>query len=418
MEKEEKESINVLCIGDPHFKVKNVKETMAMGQALVKLLEARKPDFIVVLGDVLDRHETIHESPLSRAIFLLKKLQEYAPVYLVVGNHDRPNNSVFLTDQHPFNALKCWTNTTIVDAVHQEIIKGHLFTFVPYVYPGRFMEAIDTLYGIVKEKPPPQRESLLTEFLLATKEVVNDDGGFYEGNIVDLVMKSSHHMQLKEQEYQKQLSEPKSNKKSLPDRSIGDWKKSTCIFAHQEFKGAKMGAIISEEGDPWSLDLPLVISGHIHDYDHLQTNIIYTGTPIQHAFGDRSDKTVSWFTFNGSGGFHEERINLKLPKKIIIRVPYDQIEDTSLPENTEIKVIVIGNTSQIKTAAKLTKIKNWIKEGVKVVYRDISEIDLEQQKDIVPVRYEDLIVQTISSLPKDESAPLLKLFHYISSEIS
>jgi len=231
-------------------------------------------------------------------------------------------------------------------------------------------------------------------------------------------MKSSHHMQLKEQEYQKQLSEPKSNKKSLPDRSIGDWKKSTCIFAHQEFKGAKMGAIISEEGDPWSLDLPLVISGHIHDYDHLQTNIIYTGTPIQHAFGDRSDKTVSWFTFNGSGGFHEERINLKLPKKIIIRVPYDQIEDTSLPENTEIKVIVIGNTSQIKTAAKLTKIKNWIKEGVKVVYRDISEIDLEQQKDIVPVRYEDLIVQTISSLPKDESAPLLKLFHYISSEIS
>ena len=367
------ESINVLCIGDPHFKVKNVKETMVMGQALVKLLEERTPDFIVVLGDVLDRHETIHESPLSRAIFLLKKLQEYAPVYIVIGNHDRPNNSVYLTDQHPFNALKCWNNTKIVDVVYQEIIKGRIFTFIPYVFPGRLKEAIDTLYGIVKEKSAaPDREYALSP----NKDPVH----------------------------------------LLTDMSVGDWKESTCIFAHQEFKGAKMGAIISEEGDSWSLDLPLVISGHIHDYDHLQSNIIYAGTPIQHAFGDRSDKTVSWFTF--SEKFYEERIDLKLPKKIIVRVPYDEIEATSLPDNSEIKVIVIGNTSQIKTAGKLTKIKDWIKEGVKVVYRDISEIDLEKQGDVVTVRYEDLIIQTLSSLPKEESIPLLKLFHFISSETS
>jgi len=316
----------------------------------------------------------------------LRKLQEYAPVYIIVGNHDRPNNSVFLTDQHPFNALKCWKNTIIIDVVHQEMIKGHLFTFVPYVYPGRFMEAIDFLYGIIKETPPAQRESLLSE-----KETI----------------KSSHLINLKGE----QLSNP-------IDLSIGDCKKSTCIFAHQEFKGAKMGAIISEEGDPWGLNLPLVISGHIHDYDHLQSNIIYVGTPIQHAFGDRSDKTVSWFTFNDDGSYHEERIDLKLPKKMIIHIPYDNIEETSLPENAEIKVIIIGNTSQIKTASRLTKIKTWIKEGIKVVYRDISEIDLEHQKDIITVRYEDLIVQTISSLPKNEREPLIKLFHHISSEIN
>ena len=376
------EEINVLCIGDPHFKVKNVKETTTMGQALIKILEKRTPDFIVVLGDVLDRHETIHESPLSRAIFLLKKLQEYAPVYLVVGNHDRPNNSVFLTDQHPFNALKCWNNTTIVDVMYQEIIKGYLFTFVPYVYPDRFMEAINTLYGIVEKCTFYNRENELVEKC--------------EGKGEDEIQKS------------------------IPDRSVGDWKQSTCIFAHQEFKGAKMGAIISEEGDAWSLDLPLVVSGHIHDYDRLQPNIIYTGTPIQHAFGDRSDKTVSWYTFYRSDPrkFHEERIDLKLPKKIIVRVPYDKITDTTLPENAEIKVVVIGNTSQIKTAAKLTKIKEWLNEGIKVVYRDISEIDFETQKDIVTVRYEDLIVETISALPKSESVPLLKLFRHISSEIS
>jgi len=387
------EEISVLCIGDPHFKVKNVRETRAMGQALVKLLEKRRPDFIVVLGDVLDRHETIHESPLSRAIFLLKKLQEYAPVYLVVGNHDRPNNSVFLTDQHPFNALKCWSNTTIVDVVYQEIIKGCLFTFIPYVYPGRFEEAINTLYGVVKKCAFYNREKELVESSPFTREDGKDGkNGKDEITSVDT------------------------------DRSAGDWKQSTCIFAHQEFKGAKMGAIISEEGDEYRLDLPLVISGHIHDYDHLQPNVIYTGTPIQHAFGDRSDKTISWFTFYKSDShprrFHEERIDLKLPKKIIVRIPYDKIADTILPENSEIKVIVIGNTSQIKTATKLTKIKEWLKEGIKVVYRDISEIDFESEKDIIALRYEDLMVQTISALPKSESIPLLQLFRRISSEIS
>ena len=183
-----------------------------------------------------------------------------------------------------------------------------------------------------------------------------------------------------------------------------------------------MGAFISEEGDEYRLDLPLVISGHIHDYDRLQPNVIYTGTPIQHAFGDRSDKTISWFTFYKSDScsheFREERIDLKLPKKIIIRVPYDKIADTILPENSEIKVIVIGNTSQIKTATKLTKIKEWLKEGIKVVYRDISEIDFESEKGIINLRYEDLMVQKLSALDKSESIPLLQLFRRVSSAIS
>jgi len=398
------EEINVICIGDPHFKVKNAKETRAMGQALVKLLEKRKPDFIVVLGDVLDRHETIHESPLSRAIFLLKKLQEYAPVYLVVGNHDRPNNSVFLTDQHPFNALKCWSNTTIVDVVYQEIIKGHLFTFVPYVYPGRFEEAIQTLYGVVKKCTfSSNREHELVESSSPSSPSL-------PGKI---------HQEGEEGE---EGEEENEITRLHTDRSVGDWKQSTCIFAHQEFKGAKMGAFISEEGDEYRLDLPLVISGHIHDYDRLQPNVIYTGTPIQHAFGDRSDKTISWFTFYKSDSrsheFREERIDLKLPKKIIIRVPYDKIADTILPENSEIKVIVIGNTSQIKTATKLTKIKEWLKQGIKVVYRDISEIDFESEKGIINLRYEDLMVQKLSALDKSESIPLLQLFRRVSSTIS
>ena len=50
------------------------------------------------------------------------------------------------------------------------------------------------------------------------------------------------------------------------------WTDATCIFAHQEFFGCKMGAIISVEGDKWPLDYPMVISGHIHSRQMPQKN--------------------------------------------------------------------------------------------------------------------------------------------------
>ena len=48
-----------------------------------------------------------------------------------------------------------------------------------------------------------------------------------------------------------------------------NWQDACCIFAHQEFDGCKMGAVISEHGDKWSTDLPFVISGHIHSNQKL-----------------------------------------------------------------------------------------------------------------------------------------------------
>ena len=92
---------------------------------------------------------------------------------------------------------------------------------------------------------------------------------------------------------------------------IGDIKDYKCIFAHQEFYGAKMGAIISKDGDKWPLHNPLVVSGHIHDYQRPQENIIYIGTPMQHAFGDNTKKTISILTINNiSEECIENRITL------------------------------------------------------------------------------------------------------------
>jgi len=126
------------------------------------------------------------------------------------------NNQQFLTDNHWLNCLKKWKNVVIVDRPVTETIDDELFVFCPYVFPGRFTEALNTL---------------------------------------DI-----------------------------------DWKNASGIFAHQEFAGCKMGAIVSVEGDKWPVDNPYVISGHIHSKQIIQENIYYTGSAMQHAFGESEKK--------------------------------------------------------------------------------------------------------------------------------
>lgn len=138
--------LKCLVIGDPHFKVTEMIASSQMGDAIVDIAKQHKPDFIVCLGDTLDRHETIHSNPLTAATKWLAQLTEIAKVYLLIGNHDRPNNSDFLSDQHPFVGLRWWSSEKIcvVDKVVIDVIHDMPFFFVPYVPPGRFEEALQT----------------------------------------------------------------------------------------------------------------------------------------------------------------------------------------------------------------------------------------------------------------------------------
>jgi hypothetical protein len=93
------------------------------------------------------------------------------------------------------------------------------------------------------------------------------------------------------------------------------------IFAHQEFRGCKMGPVISEVGDMWPMEgisqSPLVICGHIHDRQELP-GILYVGTPIQNGFSDSyMDKGICLFDTNLSTG---EWFHVPIPRKMIVRV--------------------------------------------------------------------------------------------------
>ena len=307
------EPLTVLAIGDPHFKVSNPRETAGMTAAILDIAHIRKPDIIVLLGDILDRHESIHVDPLKRANRFIADLAAIAPVWVMIGNHDRKNERVHLTDEHPFTALSVWGKNgsnlnpvTIVDKVVLTVIKGHILVLVPYVSPGRFVEALNTL-----ERPSTNAE--------------------------------------------------------LPT-----WEAATVIFAHQEFAGAQMGPVQSTKGDVWDYTAPYVVSGHIHDYQELQPNILYTGTPIQHAFGDREDKSISWFIFDSPLVRQHTRLQLNLPRKRLVKLTVSEIDGYEADLAHDLKIIISASAGEVKAILKHPKIVLWKAKGAKVVFKTIN----------------------------------------------
>ena len=151
-------AIRALVIGDPHFKVSNTYETNLMVAAIFNIIQKNDYDIVVVLGDILDRHETIHVSPLTRAIDFLCKLIKIIPTFILIGNHDLKNNKQFMSEEHPFTSLKYFCQSyeynndlgiksMIIDRTSTITIKNQKFVFVPYVPPGRFIEALEISTG-------------------------------------------------------------------------------------------------------------------------------------------------------------------------------------------------------------------------------------------------------------------------------
>ena len=159
------------------------------------------------------------------------------------------------------------------------------------------------------------------------------------------------------------------NTSTWPSGEKVDWTRSDCIFAHQEFFGCKMGAIISVEGDKWSIDYPNVISGHIHSRQKPQKNVYYPGSMLQHAFGESVKNIVAYLTFD-IPEYYLEEIDLELPRKKIIYMDVENVDDYKIIETKDkIKISVSGSYEQFKALKKTKKYKKIIEEGIKVVFK-------------------------------------------------
>lgn len=143
--------------------------------------------------------------------------------------------------------------------------------------------------------------------------------------------------------------------------TVDGWKSATAIFCHQEFKGAKMGAIESVHGDEWPVDAPLVVSGHIHDYAWLQSNILYVGAPMSQAYGESDAKTVSVLDFDNGKLTQERRVDLGLPKRITVTLSVKEAKAYELPENTHVRINLVGTTEEISAFKKSNKYADLVK---------------------------------------------------------
>lgn len=305
--------LKIIVIGDLHFKQNNKNETDEFHQELLKVIKSQHFDFAVFLGDILDRHDVVNLGPYNRSINLFEDVCQYCPLYILIGNHDRSNNSDFLSTNHIFNPLKKWDNITIVDHVIKKTINNIPIILLPYVPNGRFMEALQTVD--------------------------------FDPNV------------------------------------------NSIIFCHQEFSGCKINKILSVNGDVWN-NKSLIISGHIHQYHHVNHNIIYVGSAIQANFGEEDEKTISIFTiddniFNGmNDNIHdavvEERIKLNITRKITIHLTIQQLQQWKCPENQVIRLIITGTCPEIQALSKSHLMKELEKKRIKIVYNFENTEDVKQ----------------------------------------
>ena len=304
------QAVNVIVCGDPHLRSRYIKTVDEFIKQSLEVVAAKQPDIVIILGDTLHDHETTKEAVHSRAIKWFLELAKLAYTVVLIGNHDAPSNGNYLTENHFFNGLKGTNqNLVIADKCHSfEVTKAgyaHRFVCVPYVPPGRFQEALNTLKIPIEDRVP------------------------------------------------------------------------SAIFAHQEFKGCKMGAIVSEHGDEWPLTSPPIISGHIHEFQEVQPNMLYVGTPYQTTFAEANDKGLYAFSFapNQRTLPKPVRIRLKLRVKQSVEVSPKEFSAFKMPEGTfDLRIVIKGPQADVEACKQTKMFKEFSnRPDVKIVLRPILD---------------------------------------------
>lgn len=162
-----------------------------------------------------------------------------------------------------------------------------------------------------------------------------------------------------------------------------DWKSARLILGHQDFWGAKYeSGVASEDGDKWSLEYPMVVTGHFHDKQLLHPNLYYTGSFQCVSSGEKKEKTIALCNL-GNGKITIEEHSLNMPKNIEVHVSVDKFDSFELPDNTKnnVRVIVSGTVDELANLKKTKRYKELEKSGIKIknVHKK-SEIQISDPK--------------------------------------
>lgn len=451
--------VNVIAVGDQHFKTDNIKEVDLFIDKMTELIEKNRPDFVVLLGDLLHEHERIHIAPLNRAYKLIDSIRQITKTFVLVGNHDMclgKDTPVLLYDGSVkmsqdididdilvgYKGKKTKITSTVrgvseLFIVKQEngidyvVNKYHKLTLKykleenPHIkfkrddiidiaisdYIHLPEDVKDNFYGI---KYPSMEETKITvspcgkgmyygftvediyqRFLLGDGTITHNCNNqvFLKDDHWLNAMKEWDNVVIVDKVIKYEINEMKFvftpyvyvGRFEEALETLGEnWKDATAIFAHQEFFGCKMGAFNSIDGDKWNEEYPNVISGHIHLNHRPQKNIYYPGSSLPVAFGESKSNIVADLTFSIDEDYRLNEIDLRLPKKKIIYTTSEDIEKLNIPiSDDKIKISISGEYEEFKSLKKTKKYKELTDQGVKFVFKakKLPKISSEEIKE-------------------------------------
>lgn len=276
--------MSVLIIGDLHIKTNNERQIAIATIDIMETIINNHIAFIVILGDTLDNMGKIDMECLCRAADLFELLATTGKhIFILIGNHDRKNNREYMNNRHPFRGFDKYPGITIVSSC--------------FVYDFQLKDiGIDT----------------------------------------DKKLKICFVPYVPNNMYMKALQDCKINPEEI-----------SLFFSHSEFEGCKINKLSKTKCDIWPKNYPLNISGHIHNYEIVQDNLIYVGTPFQHDYTEPPNKGIFLLDLK-TPGFKLTKIELRIPQKFVIKIHYTDLQNIILDPNMDIKLEIFGPTSYVK----------------------------------------------------------------------
>lgn len=202
------------------------------------------------------------------------------------------------------------------------------------------------------------------------------------------------------------------------DTKKGEWENAKCIFGHVTIKGCSMGSMIAKDADEWPENHPMLISGHIHKSQWLTSNMYYTGSIMQVATDEPPEKHIVSVCINDTITIRE--VDLDLPKKIIMNIDIEEIDDMKIPDNeshTKYTLYISGSYEQFKTFKKssnykdLLKLSNVNKICFKSKYNNtLKKMEIEELKQHKQKHFNDILYETVKM---DNDELLMYLYKHI-----
>lgn len=175
-----------------------------------------------------------------------------------------------------------------------------------------------------------------------------------------------------------------------------EWNSASMIFGHQSLNGVKMGAITMENVEEWCVNYPFLCSGHIHDKQRVQPNLYYTGTPMQHAYGEKHNKTISIFTVEDNKIISHEEVDLKVSVKRIEYITVEQAYTYNLKINPHetVRLTIKGKKEECITFKKTPAYQS-LHKLAKIVFDEIE--GYEKNTEEVTTTFHEVLYSKIQS---------------------